>query len=141
MNETVGVGVLCAVAMCFGIGFVAVAAPIRTLAPPTFTDSQAKRGEATYVGKCASCHGDDLANGEFGPPLKGQTFREHWGGKALDEPFTVMSTTMPPDNPGGLGTKTYADILAFVLSKNGVAPSASELPADAEQLKTMTAPQ
>jgi mono/diheme cytochrome c family protein len=126
--------------MCLGIG-AAAAAPFQSLVAPTFTDAQAKRGEATYRDKCTGCHGDDLANGEFGPPLKGLTFREHWGGKALEGPFTVMSSTMPPDNPGGLPPPTYADVLAFILSKNGVGPAAGELPADAQKLKSMVLPQ
>jgi mono/diheme cytochrome c family protein len=131
---------LIAVSICLEMGLAATAARSQTLAPPTFTAAQAKRGEAIYLDKCMSCHGDDLANGEFGSPLKGSFFREQWSGKGLNELLTYISTSMPPDAPGGLGPATYADVLAFVLSKNEVAASGIELPADAEKLKGMALP-
>jgi hypothetical protein len=47
---------------------------------------------------------------------------------------------MPPDNPGRLGPVAYADVLAFILRENGVAPSATELPYDTPQRRGMAAP-
>ena len=50
-------------------------------------------------------------------------------------------TQMPPTNPGSLPQQSYADVLAYVLSQNGVAANPTEeLPGDAERLKTMQAP-
>ncbi len=141
MSRLFRVAAWCAASMSLGIGLAAAATGFDPLGPPTFTGAQAERGGAIYADKCVGCHGDDLSNGEFGPPLKGQGFREHFGGKGLDEPFAIMSTTMPPDNPGGLDIATYADVLAFILSKNGIAPSSVELPSDVERLKGMAAPQ
>jgi mono/diheme cytochrome c family protein len=141
MNRVLSVAALMVASLGLGMGLAAGAARLQPIASPTFTEAQAKRGEASYADKCVGCHGDDLTNGEFAPPLKGRAFREHWGGKGLDGPFMVMSTTMPPDNPGGLGAATYTDVLAFILSKNGVAPSSQELPGDVEKLKGMAAPQ
>lgn len=130
-----GTGIL----LCCGgtIGVAALAIP--ALAPPTYTAAQANRGRQTYAIKCAVCHGDQLNNGEFGPPLKGRTFRTRWGGKPLDRLFAAMAT-MPRGEPGSLGAASYAESMAFVLSQNGVAPSARELPANANALARMNFP-
>jgi S-disulfanyl-L-cysteine oxidoreductase SoxD len=120
---------------------IKVARSEQALSPPTFTSAQAQRGQETYIAQCAQCHGDNLDNGQFAVPLKGPAFRQHWGGKGLDGPFEFMAQNMPPTNPGDLSAATYADVLAFILSKNGVAPGTMELPADSEALKGMAAPQ
>jgi mono/diheme cytochrome c family protein len=49
-----------------------------------YSDDQAKRGEALYRQKCASCHGDKLTGGESAPPLAGGQFLSNWNGLALD---------------------------------------------------------
>lgn len=109
---------------------------------PTYTTAQAARGSETYTKTCFVCHGANLDDGQFASPLKGPAFRQKWGGQGLDALFTIMTTQMPPDNPGGLGAATYADVLAFILSKNNVAPSPDrELPADMDALKGMLTPQ
>ena len=128
--------VMAAVSVC-STGASAIA---QTLAQPSFTVDQARRGGETYANECAACHGMHLDDGQFAVPLSGPAFKAHWGSGGLDGPFTVMTTMMPPSNPGGLGAPTYADLLAFVLSNNGVAPSNNELPYDLEKLKGLAAP-
>jgi mono/diheme cytochrome c family protein len=139
MPSRLSVGLFAAV-FCLGIGLATTRARSQSLITPTYTGAQAKRGEMIYMNNCVACHGDHLDNGEFGPPLAGPAFVQHWGGKGLDEPFTLISTTMPPDNPGGLGGATYADVMAFILRENGIASSATELPSDLATLKGMAAP-
>jgi len=107
---------------------------------PTFTAAQAQRGEASYVSQCAQCHGRDLDNGEFAVPLKGPEFVQHWAGGRLDELFNHITQKMPPTNPGGLDLSTYVDVMAYILSQNGIAPSETELPADPAVLKSMAFP-
>jgi mono/diheme cytochrome c family protein len=41
---------------------------------PVYTTAQAALGQAAYRASCASCHGDSLDDGAFGPPLKGVAF-------------------------------------------------------------------
>jgi mono/diheme cytochrome c family protein len=123
-----------------GVLGLAGAALAQSLAAPSYTAAQAARGEAAYKANCLSCHGDQLDNGQFGAPLRGPAFTGHWGAGGLDGPWEVMSTMMPPDNPGSLPPATYAELMAFVLSKNGVPAGDKELPADGEQLKAMAAP-
>jgi mono/diheme cytochrome c family protein len=59
------------------------------LAIPSYTDAQAVQGKAAFDRSCASCHGANLDDGEFGPPLKGVEFRLRWGAKPLD---TLLTT-------------------------------------------------
>ena len=120
-----------------GLGTAALA---QSLTAPTYTAAQARRGEAVYMAQCAACHGDQLDNGQFAAPLVGPAFEAHWGAGGLDGPFEVMTTQMPPTNPGALPAATYADLLAFVLSRNGLPAGDKELPADPERLKAMAAP-
>src|SRR5262245_2392164 len=77
--------------------------------PFSYTDAQAERGRAVYSTSCASCHGPNLDDGPFAPPLKGVDFRTKWGSgrrESLDPLFTTTATRMPPDRPGGLGDAT-----------------------------------
>ena len=43
-----------------------------------FTEQQATRGQAAYMESCAACHGPNLDDGQFAPPLKGAAFKAHW---------------------------------------------------------------
>jgi S-disulfanyl-L-cysteine oxidoreductase SoxD len=112
----------------------------QTLATATYTASQAEQGKGVFMAQCSSCHGDNLDNGDFGPPLAGPPFRAHWGGQSLDKPYSFMVTQMPPDNPGGLDPVTYSELMAFILSKNGIPPSNTELPSDVQKLKSISVP-
>jgi len=38
--------------------------------------------------------------------------------------------TMPPDDPGSLGTEDYTDVLTYLLQLNGYPAGEEELPAD-----------
>ena len=130
---------LVALAAC-GLCVGALAQTAATRSPPTFTAEQAARGETIYREQCEGCHGDKLDNGEFGVPLRGPVFAAHWHGKGLDAPFQVMFEQMPPTNPGGLGVDAYVDVLAFILSRNDVAPSSTPLPAEPAALGKLAAP-
>jgi mono/diheme cytochrome c family protein len=96
-----------------------------------FTAAQAARGEASYDHYCLACHGPHLDDGDFGgPPLRGSTFRSHWGAGDVAALFSFTKTVMPPDNPGGLSDATYAEVLAYILQVNGYKAGESELPTD-----------
>jgi mono/diheme cytochrome c family protein len=123
-------------------GFVAGAAAAQPLAIPSFTQAQAARGEKSYMDNCAGCHGDRLDNGagDGAPALAGPAFSQGWAAKPLNELFAYTSTNMPANAPASLSPSAYADIVAFLLGKNGVAPGTSELPADEARLKGMSGP-
>lgn len=109
-------------------------------ASPTYRAEQAAQGKDVYSQSCASCHGANLDDGEFAPPLKGVEFRQQWGGRGADVVFDYMTSRMPPGTPGTLGDDRYAQILAYILQENGVAPGTRELPSDVNALRTMLMP-
>ena len=97
----------------------------------TFTEAQATEGQATYAKNCADCHGSTLDNGEFGgAPLRGLWFRNKWGNGSVASLYAFTKAKMPPDRPGALSDKVYADLVAYILSVNGYKPGNQELPAD-----------
>src|SRR5713226_2148365 len=110
--------------------------------PPalTYTAAQAERGRSTYIERCASCHGQNMDDGAFGPPLVGVDFRQKWGWRSTDALFALASTTMPPDRPGTLGDQRYAELLALILQENGLEKGTRDLPADPDQLRAMSTP-
>src|SRR5258706_3805851 len=116
-------------------GIVAQSVPT----PVTFTTVQADEGRPLYVEQCASCHGQYLDDGQFGPALKGVDFRARWS-RPTDALFTTMSTSMPPARPGTFGDTAYAQLLAFILQENGSQSGERELPGDPVSLKAMGAP-
>jgi mono/diheme cytochrome c family protein len=109
------------------------AAATNPLTPVTFTQEQADRGHASYRRYCQDCHGSDLDNGEFGgAPLTGQYFAHHWGSGTVAALYGFIRTKMPPDQPGKLNPETYADLTAFLLTRNGYQATQVELPPDPE---------
>ena len=83
-----------------------------------YTGAQASRGEGVYNSSCAVCHGDDLAGGEMGPGLAGNSFLSFWDGLSLGDLYQVMTVSMPQDNPGSLDTGQYVDVIAYMLQES-----------------------
>jgi alcohol dehydrogenase (cytochrome c) len=111
----------------------------QALATPSFTDAQATQGKAAFDRTCASCHGSNLDDGEFGPPLKGVEFRLRWGAKPLDTLLTHMKT-MPPAAPNSLGDDVYAQLLALIARENGVIAGTRALSSDPAALRSAALP-
>jgi mono/diheme cytochrome c family protein len=79
--------------------------------PPQFTSAQSAAGKAAYNANCATCHGNTMTNGTFGPPLAGEYFRNTWLGHTVRS-FFDKAKTMPPSAPSSLADQTYANIVA-----------------------------
>ncbi len=92
-----------------------------------YTEKQAARGEETYMSICVGCHS---AGTYVGP-----TFLSKWEGRPLSDLFEIMSEQMPKDDPGSLEPGEYAQVIAYLLKKNGMPEGKAELPADAAGLK------
>lgn len=107
--------------------------------PATFTERQASDGKQRYEQHCASCHGFELQGFEMAPSLKGRNFDKRWGGKTADV-LAAGVRRMPPVGPGSLPNKDYVDIVAYLLSHNGVKASDAALSADAAQWSKLTIP-
>lgn len=99
-------------------------------APAPFTHDQAERGGEVYAERCASCHGPNLNDGQFGPSLKGSRFRAKWGGKPAAELFDYLEKNMPPGQAGVLAADDYASLMAFMLEAGGAAAGDKALPGD-----------
>jgi len=137
----------CALAAVCGLGLLAAA----RLAPPlsaqqaqptplSYTTEQADKGFGLYAEHCASCHGKNLDDGAYAPPLKGVDFRQKWGVRSAEPLFTYTSTKMPPSRPGTLGDPVYAQLLSYILQENGAPAGGRELPGDPDALKALSAP-
>ena len=112
----------------------AQSAPDSTVAAPaaTYTANQARRGQATYQRNCIECH--------TAAAYTGVAFRRAWAGRSPFEIWELIRTTMPQDNPGRLKPAEYADIVAYMLRLNGYPAGGEELPAEAEQLRSLIIP-
>jgi mono/diheme cytochrome c family protein len=108
-------------------------------APVSFTADQVTRGSDIYAERCVQCHGDTLDNGEFGgAPLNGSYFKQHWGSGTVAGLVAFMKAKMPPDRPGSLTDRSYADLAAFLLEANGYPKGDKELPPDTPSQQAMS---
>ncbi len=112
-------------------------APVQS--PVSYSSDQAERGKRQYERDCADCHGDDLDGGiNGGALLKGLSFEEKYAnGAPAGVLFEVMSATMPPNAPGRFSASTYADLMAYLLKRNGFQEGAP-LPSDVDALYSLT---
>jgi alcohol dehydrogenase (cytochrome c) len=108
--------------------------------PVSYTAAQAARGKISYDDYCASCHGGNLDDGQFGPPVKGAVFRAQWHNQSAAALETFVATRMPPTGPIGLDSQAYADIDAYLLQQNGESAGASELVAVSVPPRTRQGP-
>ena len=107
-------------------------------APVHYSSDQADKGEVQYTKYCVECHGDDLKGGLLGgAPLRGLAFEQKYFGGPAGALYEVMNTTMPPDSPGRYSPATYADLMAYILKRNGFKAGA-ELPSDIDALYNLT---
>ena len=100
-----------------------------------YTAPQAKRGEAIYADRCASCHAPDLSGIDQAPALTGGDFTAEWNDQSVNDLFERVRISMPADKPGSLERQQVADVLAFLLQKNDLPAGQTELPTTAEALK------
>ena len=115
------------------LAFVVAAVPAASQAPAprsvqdgVYTAAQAERGKQVYKQACAECHALDWYQGETMQP---------WDGAPLFDLYELIATVMPQDNPGSLKRREYVDLVAFLLSLNGMPAGAKELPNQPSDLK------
>ena len=77
-------------------------------APAPFTEAQAAAGQTAYAQSCAACHGSTLSGGGEAPAAGRHHIHGFVGYRTTQELFTSIRTSMPPENPNGLGDDTYA---------------------------------
>jgi mono/diheme cytochrome c family protein len=107
---------------------------VRSTWEGVYTDVQAKRGEAIYAERCASCHAPDLSGMDQAPALAGADFRTEWDGLSMNDLFERTRISMPADKPGSMDGAQVADVIAFILEKNGFPAGDAELPTAGDRL-------
>jgi alcohol dehydrogenase (cytochrome c) len=110
-----------------------------------YTAEQAARGHSIYRAECSTCHGADL-RGAGGNPLVGDNFLAAWAraawaraGRTVDDLYYILKTTMPPGRSRDISDAQHADVLAYILQRNGFASGATELGSDPAQMATALA--
>ena len=92
------------------------------LPPATYFPAQAERGEKTFSQVCAMCH----ARTQF----VGQTFVDNWNDHRVSDFYTLIRSTMPLNNPGGLKDEEYLAVVAYLLKANHAGAGPDSLGAD-----------
>jgi mono/diheme cytochrome c family protein len=131
-------------ALCAGVAFVFGAHPSAVtlageLTPPVFSQAQADRGADVYRDNCATCHGEHLNDGAFAGALKGPAFKRDWNAKTLGALGQFIQSQMPPGKAGQLTSDQYTDLIAFLISANGVKAGGSDLPSDPKTWERLAA--
>jgi len=109
----------------------------RTVWDGAYTEVQAKRGEAVYADRCASCHAADLSGMDQAPPLTGADFLSGWTDQSLNDLFERIRISMPADKPGSLERPQVADVMAFILQKNSFPAGQTDVAASEDSLKAI----
>lgn len=107
----------------------------RSVKDGVYTEAQALRGEASYRTHCVECHGEDLRGAHMTPSMVGIGFAFRWRDRHLYDFYEGMRTTMPQSAPGGLSADVYADLVAFILARNGYPAGEAALPSEADAMR------
>lgn len=106
-------------AACGGESTQQAAAPAAAVASVTFS-SQAEDGAAAFASNCAACHGAELEGTTLGPILSGNAFLQRWGTQTPALLLNNIQANMPPGGNDGISDEDYTNIVAHILSSNGV---------------------
>ena len=120
-ESRIATAMLTLIVACFGIADVAHAD-----GTGYFTSDQVTQGRLAYAADCATCHGASLQGGGA-PALGGRGFALEWSGKSLQDFYGFVHKEMPLGRAGTLRDQTYADIVSYILSENGIAPGDEKL--------------
>ena len=106
-------------AACGGESTEQAAAPAASMAAVTFS-SQAQDGANAFASNCAACHGAELEGTTLGPLLIGNVFLQRWGTQTPALLLNNIQANMPPGGNDSLSDEDYTNIVAHILSSNGV---------------------
>src|SRR5215813_14532304 len=121
----------------FAIAIVAVAmttavesagaAQSKTVWDGVYTEQQATRGALSFATNCARCHGGTTSDGEDARSLAGERFWKSFRESTVDHLLDYVSRNMPNGAGGTLSASEYADLVAFILSRNDLPSGPTEL--------------
>lgn len=116
-----------------------------------YTEEQARRGRALFLGNCAHCHTADrnpaaadlktprgvaLGGERRLWPLASEANPQRWG--RVSTLFLKASKAMPADAPRPLPLQESADIVAYLLQANGLPAGRTPLTPDLGLMRNMT---
>jgi len=99
----------------------------KTVWDGVYTQQQAARGSASFASSCARCHAAEANGGEEGKNLAGKAFWDSFRESTVDHLLDYVSRNMPNGAGGSLSANTYADLVAFILSRNDLPAGPAEL--------------
>jgi mono/diheme cytochrome c family protein len=111
-------------------------AAARSAKDGVYTAVQAAQGKLVYEQQCLECHGAmTSATPDMAPLLNDHVFQASWKARSLAELVDKVRLTMPPNKTGALSPQQLVDLVAYVLSANGLPSGEVPLTDDIETLK------
>jgi cytochrome c5 len=98
------------------------------LPPATYWPAQAAVGEKVFGQTCALCH----QRSQF----IGQAFVESWNDRRVSDLYTLVRSTMPLTDPGGLKEDEYLGVIEYLLKENHAEPGPDSLRPDTASLRS-----
>jgi len=92
-----------------------------------YTDKQADAGGDLFSNICSNCH--KVAE------HSSAAFKAKWNGALVWDLYQIIGETMPKDDPESLSLTERAELVAFLLKKNGLPAGTADLSTDAAALK------
>jgi len=99
----------------------------KTVWDGVYTQEQAARGAISFSSNCTRCHAAEPNAGEEGKNLAGKAFWDSFRESTVDHLLDFVSKNMPNGAGGSLNANTYADLVAFILSRNDIPSGTAEL--------------
>jgi S-disulfanyl-L-cysteine oxidoreductase SoxD len=121
------IAVLAGAALSAATGHAEAAIQSKTVWDGVYTQQQAARGAATFASTCARCHAVEPNAGEEGRNLAGKTFWDSFRESTVDHLLDYVSRNMPNGAGGTLSANAYADLVAYILSRNDLPSGPTEL--------------
>jgi mono/diheme cytochrome c family protein len=104
----------------------AAAAQSKSVWDGVYTQQQATRGGVSFATNCARCH--DAEQADSGRrPLAGKAFWQSFRESSVEHLLDYVTRNMPNGAGGTLAANTYADLVAYILSRNDLPAGATEL--------------
>lgn len=94
-----------------------------------FSKAQADGAKAQYDKLCADCHSFTAAAKKkpTDVALGGDEFFENWEGRTVGEMITTIALTMPNDGSAVVSDTEAANLVAYILQRNGAPAGAKAL--------------
>ena len=100
-----------------------------------YTAVQATRGKTVYDEQCMACHGAMTSfTPDLAPLLGDYVFQTAWKNRSLAQLFDRIRDTMPQNKPRTLSPDQTVDLIAYILSANGLPAGEAALARDADTL-------